>query len=247
MVNTEIVVLPDDAAVAAMGAERLAAAITAAVAARGRAVVALSGGRTPLAMFRLLAEPPYGAALPWAQTHIFWADERLVPPDDPGSNYYHAHDLLLRHVPLPPENIHRPHGESASEAAVAGYADQLAQLAGSHSSPWPRFDSVLLGLGSDGHTASLFPGSPVVSAAPVLPAHATYEDRPAERLTLSSAVINDAREVLFLVTGAGKAEAVAKTLRGAPDPIQRPAQRIQPRDGGVVWLLDEAAAAGLRP
>lgn len=246
MPEPAIVVLPDDAAVASEAAALFRETVRAAVAARGRALVALSGGSTPLAMFRLLASPPYIADIPWPQTHVFWADERLVPPDDPGSNYYHAHKLLLRHVPLPAANIHRPHSEEPATIAVAGYAAQLAQFGQDEAAPWPRLDLVLLGLGSDGHTASLFPGSPVAATAPVRAAEADYDGRPAQRLTLTPPVLNDARQIAFLVTGASKAEAVAATLHGDADWLNHPAQRVRPRDGQVVWLLDEAAAAKLR-
>lgn len=244
MSEPEIVILPDNAAVAEAAAARLAAGIAAAVGTRGRALVALSGGGTPLAMFRLLAQPPYRTAVPWADTHIFWADERLVPPDDPGSNYYHAADLLLRHVPLPPANVHRLRGEWPATVAAEDYAARLAAFA-EDGTEIPRLDMVLLGLGSDGHTASLFPGSPVEATLPVVAAHADYEGRPAERLSLTPLVFNAARTVLFLVTGANKSEAVAATLRDEDDPQRWPAQRIQPDGGAVVWLLDNAAAAGL--
>lgn len=246
MLEPGLRVLADDAAVAGAAADLFAATVSAAVAERGQALVALSGGSTPLAMFRRLAAPPHAATIPWAQTHIFWADERLVPPDDPGSNFHHAHDLLLRHVPLPAANIHRPRGEQPAAAAVSDYTAQLAHYARDVATPWPRFDLVLLGLGSDGHTASLFPGSPVEADGAVRAAQADYDGRPAERLTLTPPVFNDARTLAFLVTGSSKADAVAATLQGDTDLVAHPAQRIRTDDGRVIWLLDEAAAAGLR-
>ena len=179
--------------------------------------------------------------------HFFWGDERLVPPDDTGSNYYHAAQLLLDQVHVPAENIHRVKGELSSEAAVLDYTAQLQSFTTGQRS-WPRFDLVLLGLGSDGHTASLFPGSPGKDGPEmaVKAVTANYEDRPSQRLTLTPTVFNDARHVLFLVTGANKAEAAAAVLEGPYDPEQWPAQRIQPSAGIITWLIDNAAAAKLR-
>ncbi len=223
----------------------------AAVAERGVFSVVLSGGSTPRGMYRLLAEPPYATAVPWANTHLFWGDERLVPPDDEESNYGQASAALLAQVPIPAANIHRARGELALEAAVEEYTAQLREFAAAQSSSsatnWPRFDLVLLGLGSDGHTASLFPGqaSDEWGTRPVVGATADYGGRPAHRLTLTPPVFNDARHILFLVTGADKAAAVAATLNDAPDPVRWPAQQIRPAAGQVTWLLDAAAATSL--
>jgi 6-phosphogluconolactonase len=224
-----------------------------AVAERGLFCVALSGGSTPRALYRLLARPPYDSAVPWASTHVFWSDERLVPPDDEGSNYGLASANLLSHVPILPANIHRARGELEAGAAVEAYSANLRHFAAhTHHTrdviiPWPRFDLVLLGLGRDGHTASLFPGAATGDweAIPVATATAEYQGRPAGRLTLTPLVINDARHVLFLVTGKDKAAAVAAALQGDIDPERWPAQRIRPRAGQLTWLLDTDAAADL--
>jgi 6-phosphogluconolactonase len=206
----------------------------------------LSGGSTPQALFSLLAVSPYQSQLPWPQTHIFWADERLVPPDDPGSNYYHAEQLLLDHVPVPTANIRRIKGELPPETAVLHYTDQLRRFA-AHGRSWPRFDLVLLGMGSDGHTASLFPGSLTEEephiAVKAVTAH--YEDRPSQRITLTPAVFNDARHVLFLITGANKAGTLSAVLHGPRDLTKLPAQRIQPISGTLTWLVDQPAASDL--
>jgi 6-phosphogluconolactonase len=214
---------------------------------RGRFSVALSGGSTPQALFILLAAPPYSSLLPWHKMHFFWGDERLVPPDDAGSNYYHAAQLLLDKVHVPAENVHRVQGESSAEAAVVDYTAQLKSFA-TGQRHWPHFDLVLLGMGSDGHTASIFPGSPLKdkSGMAVKAVTADYEDRPSQRLTLTSAVFNDARHILFLVTGANKADAVTAILDGPSDPEQWPAQRIQPSAGSITWHIDQAAAKKLR-
>ena len=217
-----------------------------AVAARGRFTVALSGGSTPQELFSLLAEPPYSTDLPWSSIHFFWGDERLVPPDDPGSNYYHAARLLLDRIPIPPSNIHRVQGERPAPEAVQDLIEQLKAYADG-ARTWPRFDLVLLGMGSDGHTASLFPGSPGIEEPGVLVkvVSAVYENRPAQRVTLTPALLNDARQILFLVTGANKAEALAAVLNGPRDWEKWPAQRIQPSSGVITWFVDQEAASNL--
>ena len=208
------------------------------------ASLVLSGGGTPLALYKRLAAD--SAAVDWTRVHVFWGDERLVPPDDPGSNYAAAQEALLRHVAIPEANVHRIKTELDEVAAIAGYAEQLRDFAQRHDpgcpSPWPRFDVVLLGLGEDGHTASLFPGSEATCIVPVQPAEADYNGRPARRVTLTPIVFNDARRVVFLVTGANKATAVAAALGPERDPERYPAQRIEPTDGELVWFLDGAAA-----
>jgi 6-phosphogluconolactonase len=240
----EVTIFADAAALARAAVSRWLALAETAVAARGRFSVALSGGSTPRALFELLGQPPFAAAL-WAQTHVFWSDERLVPPDDPGSNYRQAQDLLLSRAPLPAANVHRVHGELNPQAAAEAYTKQLHAFAAGRG--WPRFDLVLLGLGSDGHTASLFPGEPdpAEQRVPVLAVTADYQDRPARRVTFTPLLINAARHVLFLVSGADKANALAATLRGPHDPARYPAQRIRPVDGALTWLVDQAAARRL--
>lgn len=249
MSSPTIHVYRDAATLAAAAAQHVANLAQTAVAHHGRFALALSGGSTPQALFALLAEPPFANTLPWHAMHIFWGDERLVPPDDPGSNYFHAATLLLSKVPIPPQNVHRVRGEASPTAAAADYAQALRAFTGDQRG-WPIFDLVLLGLGSDGHTASLFPG-PIPTAEttrPVITVTADYGDRPAQRLTLTPLVFNDARQVTFLVSGAGKAAAVAAVVGpdGAKaDPQRWPAARIRPRDGRVTWLLDQDAAARL--
>lgn len=249
MPDMAVAILPDADGVAYAAARRLAALARRAVAERGVATIVLAGGSTPLALYRLLAAPPLREAMPWEQSHLFWGDERAVPPDNPGSNYGQAADTLLRHVPVPAANVHRMRGELSPQDAAAAYVAELAAFRTAHDpeapSPWPRFDLVLLGLGSDGHTASLFPGSPVERDEPVVPVTADYDGRPAERITLTPRAINTARHIDFLVTGESKAEAVARTLHGGRDPQALPAQRIQPDAGRLTWWLDRAAAARL--
>lgn len=209
----------------------------------GRFSIALSGGGTPAGIYKLWGERPFVAEMPWQQTHFFWGDERLVPPDDPGSNYRQAADLLLKNAPIPPENIHRARGELGMETAVADYTAQL-QAFSPDGSP-PRFDVVLLGMGSDGHTASLFPGSPVNQPEWVVGVTANYDGRPANRITLTPRLINCARHIIFLVTGSSKAKTLQEVLYGAYRPDDLPAQRIQPTNGRLTWLVDTAAAGQL--
>lgn len=212
--------------------------------------MAVSGGRTPERLYRLLGQPPYSLTIPWPRLHIFWGDERCVPPDHAESNFRQANELWLENVPLPAANVHRIRGELGAAAAARDYATQLhdharATLADPQQR-WPRFDLVLLGLGDDGHVAALFPGSIPATGQPVLAVTADYQGRPAERVTLAPVVFNNARTVLFLVTGESKAEALAAVRQGRPDPTRWPASRIQPEDGLVLWLVDRAAAHKLK-
>ncbi len=206
--------------------------------------VALNGGGTPERLFTLLGQPPFQAQVDWSRVHIFWGDERCVPPDTPGSNYQQAWSAWLQHVPIPAENIHRVQGELEPVAAAADYAQQLASFA----HPFPRFDLVLLGMGEDGHTASLFPGpiSTAEQTQTVIPVVATYEDRPAQRISLTPLVFNQAQHVWVMATGAKKARTVAAAIHGPRQPEQLPIQRIRPASGEIVWWLDVAAAADLQ-
>lgn len=240
---TDLSIFQDGAALALAAADLFAAAAQTAVTARGRFLVAMSGGSTPQALFALLAQSPYATAVPWAQTEVYWGDERLVPPDNSGSNYYHARRLLLDHVPIPAEQVHRVRGELPAATAVATYRAVLKQAA-APGRAWPRLDLALLGLGADGHTASLFPGSADASD-PVIAVSADYQGRPAARVSLTPLVFNDARRLLFLVAGADKAPALAAVVQGPNDPRRLPAQRLANPPGDLIWLVDEAAAADL--
>jgi 6-phosphogluconolactonase len=213
-----------------------------AAAARGRFSAALSGGSTPGPLYRLLAKEPYRSRIPWPSVHLFWGDERCVPPDQPGSNYRMAYDSLIGQVPIPPENVHRIRGELEPDAAARACERELEDFFCGHHT---RFDLVLLGLGRDGHTASLFPGSPLLDRTERLAAAVTahYGDRPAERVTLTPPAINTARQILFLVQGNDKAAVVQAVLEGSDADL--PARRIQPTAGQLTWLLDRPAAGRL--
>lgn len=240
----EISIVETSEQLAAAAAELVRAAAAAAIRARGRFLLTLAGGATPDRLYRRLVDGAQADLFEWARVVLLWGDERAVPPEADGSNYGRAMGIFGSLVP--PENVVRMRGELTPPAAAADYAAQLAQLA-ADGRRWPRLDLVILGLGSDGHTASLFPG-PIAAAeasAATLAVTADYEDRPVDRVTLTPAVINDARQILFLVAGQAKAQAVAALLSGNPDPERWPAARIQPADGVVTWLLDRPAAARL--
>jgi 6-phosphogluconolactonase len=209
--------------------------------------IALSGGSTPVALFQLLAQTPYKEAIPWHKLHFYWADERCVPPEDAESNYGQAWLNLFSKVPVSQQNIHRVLGELEPKAAAQDYVLQLKQNA-TGALAWPVLDCVLLGMGADGHTASLFPGqvNPTESTSPAIAVTADYLGRPANRVTLTPLVFNSARHVLFLVTGENKAHALREVLFGADDPLHFPAQRIRPVNGDVTWLVDQAAASLLQ-
>jgi 6-phosphogluconolactonase len=210
---------------------------------RGRFSVALSGGSAPAALYGLLAQDPFRAQIPWAQVHLFWGDERCVPPDHPDSNYRLAYETLIRHVPIPSANVYRIRGEIEPDLAARAYERTLQDF---FCGPRTRFDLVLLGLGDDGHTASLFPGSEALHERERLVAavEASYEDRPVHRVTLTLPALNTARQVLFLVTGSAKAGIVQVVLEGPAGHL--PTQQIRPTAGQAVWMLDREAASQLK-
>lgn len=241
--ESEIIIVSDPEALARLGARLFALLAREAITSRGRFTAALSGGSTPRVMYRLLAGEPYRSEVPWEQVHLFWGDERCVPPDDPESNYHQAEEALIGRVPIPAENVHRIQGELPPEQAVRAYGGALEDF---FCGPRVRFDLMLLGLGSDGHTASLFPGSTALEEATRLVAavEAQYEDRPACRVTLTLPAINTSRQILFMVSGRSKAGIVHEVLSEPQDLL--PAQRVHPTAGKLSWLIDEAAASRLK-
>ncbi len=201
--------------------------------------IALPGGKTPEMLYQFLSAE-FRDEIPWGQVHLFWGDERYVPPDDPRSNYRTVEESLLRHVPIPAGNVHRmpTHFSKADEAAQA-YERILRDY---FPSPWPRFNLVLLGLGDEGHTASLFPGSPALAEQErwVLAVRAPAE--PPLRLTLTLPALNHAECVYFLVAGAQKASALLHAVTTWPAQPNSPAAMVRPQHGEVVWWTDQAAA-----
>jgi 6-phosphogluconolactonase len=234
---SERVILPDAAAVAQAATDRFVALARSAIGANGRFTVALSGGSTPKAMLARLIEQP----IDWPHVEVFWGDERCVPPEDADSNYRMASEALLAHVPIPEQNVHRMQGEINPTQAASNYTAELRAVFGR--SEWPRFDLILLGLGTDAHTASLFPGTGAIHEGQRWVVGHFVEKLKAYRITLTPPVINHAEHVIFLVAGADKADALQSVLSHAPiDPDQFPAQIIQPVSGNLAWLIDQAAA-----
>ena len=215
------------------------------IAQRGRFLTALSGGNTPTGLYRLLAAAPARDRIDWSNVHVFWGDERCVPPEDPGNSYGQAKQVLLDQVPVPEENVHRVLSDLEPGEAAMDYARVLKDFAEAPYD-WPRFDFVLLGMGDDGHTASLFPGSPAEVSTPTLAVTAQYQDRPANRVTLTPLVLNSAHRIVFLLSGTSKANTLANVLFGDYHPLNLPAQRIQPTDGEVIWLMDSSAGSKLK-
>jgi 6-phosphogluconolactonase len=202
---------------------------------RGRFLAVLSGGGTPLKSYRLLAQEPFKSQVDWAKVHLFWGDERFVPHDDPQSNFYQAKEALLDHVNIPAENLHPMPTELSPREAVDAYRQVLSSFA-EPSQNHIRFDLVLLGLGDDGHTASLFVGQSALWINPIISTEGDYQGRPSTRLTLTSIVINQAREIVFMVSGASKADALANALGDEKDLNRFPSQAIS---GRVRWIVDE--------
>ncbi len=212
------------------------------VRARGRFRVALSGGTTPRRVYELLATPEFSPRVNWERADIFWGDERYVPPDDRDSNYRMAAEALLRHVPAPPENVHRVLTEiSPPAAAAAAYEHEIRQCFGEADAK-PRFDLVYLGLGTNGHTASLFPHSPASQERSRLALADFVAEVNSWRISLSAPVLNRGRTVAFLISGRQKAQVLHDVLLGPRDPETLPAQLIDP-EGKLLWMVDQTAAA----
>ncbi len=243
-----VVVLEDAAAVAREGAARFVTLGREAIAARGAFHVALSGGKTPAALFRVLAADDVRPTVDWKRAHLYWSDERSVPPAHPDSNFGMADRELISRVSIPSENVHRMEAERAdAERAAQEYEALLRKKLPAGPGGFPCFDLIYLGMGPDGHTASLFPGSAGLNEKtrgvifqPVVIADGT----PAKRMTFTFPLLNAARVVIFLVTGADKTEKLREVLKGTHTPPY-PSQCVRPSAGERIILADRAAAAGL--
>ncbi len=225
----------------ALARETAAWIVERALAGTGRFALNLSGGSTPKALYALLAQPPLRDRMPWARVHLFWGDERFVPPEHPDSNFRMANEAMIAHVPIPPDNVHRFPTDSTPEDCAARYQHTLQAFYGAASldPARPLFDIALLGLGEDGHTASLFPGTAVLRERAAWTA-AVIGTRPEPRLTLTYPVLDSSRTVAFLVAGAGK-HAMLTRLQAGDRAL--PAAGIAPV-GEVLLLVDRAAAEG---
>lgn len=242
---------PTTEALMAGAAERFVSVAAQAINESGRFVVALAGGSTPRRLYELLATSAYAPRVEWSRAHLFWGDERCVPPDDPGSNYRMAREALLSRVPLPEANVHRVRGEDAPARAAAAYERELRETLGTRHglprrAPGRRLDLVLLGMGDNGHTASLFPGFTAVRERNRWVVAEYVAEVSMWRITLTPPVLNAAAHVMFLVSGAKKAAMLHRVLEGPSEPDVLPAQAIAPREGVLTWLVDAAAAARLR-
>ncbi len=236
---------PDAAALARRAAQYFVEMVSEAAEAQGRAHIAISGGSTPKAAFQMLADPhqPWRARMPWQALDLYWVDERSAPPDDAESNFRMTREALLDHVPLHPCQIHRIEGELEPAAAAARYESELRSSFHLEDSQIPRFDLVALGLGEDGHTASLFPHTEAIHEVSLLVTANHVPQRKTWRVTLTWPVINHARSVFFLVAGAEKAAVLREVLTGERDPERLPSQLIWPSSGILTLILDQAAAS----
>lgn len=232
--SDEMEIYADADALARAAAEHFVAQAAKAIAARGRFIVALAGGSTPRSTYALLAGSDFAARVDWPRVHVLWGDERCVPPDHRASNYRMARTALLDKVSIPSANVHRIRGELPPAQAAAAYESELEAVLGAGG----RFDLILLGVGTDGHTASLFPGTPALEERTRWVVENYVEKLKAWRVTLTLLVINAARQVTFLVSGATKAEPLARILAGEP----LPAARVQPAGGKLTWMVDRQAS-----
>jgi 6-phosphogluconolactonase len=208
---------------------------------KGRFTVALSGGSTPQGMYKVLAQEPFLSEAPWPRVHVWWVDERCVAPNNPWSNYGAAKRHLLDRVPVPPDQIHPMPAEMGPEQGARHYQDAMMRHFGLEAGEFPAFDLILLGMGTDGHTASLFPEQEGLKEEKRLVMAVTGGDPDVDRLTLTLPVINQARHVVFLVAGKEKAGVVKAVL--GPEKTSIPAQGVQPEKGRLTWILDRDAAS----
>lgn len=231
-------------------AEHFLETAKAAVAARGKARIAVSGGRTPKTTFELLANPaePFLKAMPWNQIELFWVDERCVPPDHPDSNYRMTREAMLTKVPMKPEQVFRIEGEFEPDVTAARYESTLRNQFRLEGAETPRFDVLALGMGDDGHTASLFPHTAALHEFSRLAvANHVPQQKESWRVTLTQPVIVEASEIFFLIEGPPKANPLHRVLQGPYDPETLPSQLIQPKSGKLLYLLDKNAATMLPP
>jgi 6-phosphogluconolactonase len=246
-VEVAVEVSPTPGEVAAAAANLFTLVAIQAAQSRGHARIAISGGSTPKAMFQLLADPgqPYLNDIPWAKVQLFWVDERCVPPDHEESNYRMTKAAMLDKVPLPDANIHRMEGELDPEEAASRYESEIRNAFRLEGAETPTFDLILLGLGPDGHTASLFPHTDGLHEMARICIANHVLQKETWRVTLTWPVIVQGREVAFLIEGQEKASMVRTVFTGAYDPETYPAQLIRPASGKLTLLLDTAAAAEL--
>jgi 6-phosphogluconolactonase len=246
-VEREIRILADGAAIAKRAAQEFVQAAGAAVSARGSFNVALAGGSTPKALYGLLVnDPALRSQVPWDKTHLFFGDERHVPPDHPDSNFRMASEAMISKSPLKREQVTRIKGEypDADQAALE-YEKALRDYFHLKSEDYPNFDLLLVGMGNEGHTLSLFPGTKALHADGRIAVRNWVGKLDTDRITLTAPAASNSAEILFMVTGADKAPALKSVLEGPFEPEQLPAQSLQPKNGKLLWLVDAAAGSML--
>lgn len=241
--NPNILIFDTAEEVARAAADRFVEITREAIEKQGQMSVALAGGSTPKRVYELLASDDYIGLVPWPKVHLFFGDERCVPSDHPDSNYRMANEAMISRVPIPKQNVHMIVGRGDAAGNARLYEDELASFFGDER--WPRFDLVMLGMGDDGHTASLFPGTDALRENKAWVTSNWVEKFNTFRITLTAPAINHAAHIMFIVTGAGKAQRLPEVLRGAYDPERLPSQLIRPENGTLEWFVDRAAAANL--
>ena len=242
MAKRDLVICKDTDELSRLTADRFIEIAQRAIRSSGRFAVALSGGSTPKHLYSRLGSPDYEERLSWPDVHLFWGDERCVPPDHPDSNFRMVKEALLSRVGIPPENVHRMAGEREPQTAATDYEKQLQEFFLLKNGALPRFDLILLGIGDDGHTASLFPGTDAVHETKRLVVAPFVEKLKSHRLSLTLPVLNHGSEVWFLVTGSDKAGILKEIFSAATD---YPAAKVQPENGKLIWFMTQDAAAGI--
>ncbi len=240
-----IAIYPDIDTLSQQAAQYVVRIASESIADRGRFTIALSGGTTPRKLYGLLGSEPYSSQIDWKLVHIFWGDERCVPLDNPDSNYSMAQEVLLSKIPIPALQVHRmPADQPDRDAASYAYTIEIQRTFGINGIP--GFDLIQLGMGPEGHTASLFPHQASLHEKQRLVIPVSVPKPPPDRLTFTPPLLNAARNILFLVTGSDKADALQAVLEGEYQPEEYPAQIVRPPNGEVVWMLDRAVAAKIR-
>ena len=239
--KNEFICIKDHHDLYTQGAKIVQKALFESIITRGKAHLALSGGNTPKKLYQILAKEPFLSSIQWSKVQIFWGDERAVFPNSPRSNYRMAYDVLLSKIPIPGENVHRIRGEDYHETEADRYASVLLSHTGTRLGQTPVIDVILLGMGTDGHTASLFPGQKKALYSSKLVENTRHPLTSENRISLTLKVINNARNVLFMVTGSDKAKVIKEIKCHAPGHTRYPAAMVQPVKGNLIWLLDRAA------